>query len=266
MKKIIKFLILLLFITYVCLCGFVYFFPQKVFYKPFKHPSNLSLARKELPCLNEVKLSLPDNQKTLAWYCMPTTKNEFVVFYHGNSYNISYFLSRIKPFINAGYGVIIPEYIGFGGVSGKISQKNNEEVSLATVYFLNSIGFDNKNIILYGYSLGTFMATNTAYIHKSNPFDAVILEAPFTSLLETALETVYHLIPLSFLMNDTYPSIDKINQINTRLFIGHGQQDPTVPYKLGQKLFLTAKQPKTFFSVKEANHKNLPENGFFENV
>lgn len=266
-KHYLKHLFVVLVVIYVSFSLVVYTMPSSLFYNPDTKKPDIVAAQREIPTLNEVAYKTADGRSVYAWYSAPTTLKKGVIFMHGNSYNIGYFLSRVKPFIAAGYAVVMPEYEGFGGIAGKPSQKNMESDMAATVHFLNEHGVKNENIVLYGYSLGTYMATYTAAELKGeNPFNALVLESPFTSLKNVAAEKSYYLFPLSVLMKDQYNSYGMIDKTGTRTFVGHGTADPTVPYYMGQKMFEKAKGNKVFYGVEGGTHRDLPAHGFLDEV
>ncbi len=43
------------------------------------------------------------------------------------------------------------------------------------------------------------------------------------------------------------------------LLVIHGNRDPTVPYRLGRQLYEAAPGPKSFWTVKGADHNDLVE-------
>lgn len=265
LKKLIGSILMLPILVYFGFIGYVYFFPELVFYNPDKTKPNLTYAKSVIPTLHEVSYKTADGRDIYAWYATPKNPQKAVIFFHGNSYNIYYHIPRVLPFLKAGYTVILPEYEGFGGIEGTPSQRNMEDNMRATIKFLNDKGVQNKDIVLYGHSLGTYMATYVAAkLAGDEKFDALILESPFTSLTDVADIASYGLFPVKVVVRDKYNSYDLIDKIDTRLMIAHGTEDPTVPYELGVKLFEKATGQKRFYGVKGANHRNLPENGFLD--
>lgn len=265
LKKLVGSILMLPILVYFGFIGYVYFFPELVFYNPDKTKPNLTYAKSVIPTLHEVSYKTADGRDIYAWYATPKNPQKAVIFFHGNSYNIYYHIPRVLPFLKAGYTVILPEYEGFGGIEGTPSQRNMEDNMRATIKFLNDKGVQNKDIVLYGHSLGTYMATYVAAkLAGDEKFDALILESPFTSLTDVADIASYGLFPVKVVVRDKYNSYDLIDKIGTRLMIAHGTEDPTVPYELGVKLYEKATGQKRFYGVKGANHRNLPENGFLD--
>ena len=260
---IIKIVVLLLSI-YIGICIGVAVMQERFLYHPNPIKSDIVIAQQTIPTLREVHYP-SETSPNYAFYAPAQKGNKIVVFLHGNSYHLNTFLGRVKPFVDKGYGVLMPEYTGFGGIEGDIRQSHLERDVLQAIDFLKTQGYSPKDIILYGYSLGTYLAVYTAS-ETDVPFYAVVLEAPFTSLVDVAFVTVHYLLPVGLLMKDGYFSIDRIKNIRSPLFIAHGKKDTVVPYEFGYRLFLDAETSKTFFSVDKATHRNLPEYGLFNAV
>lgn len=253
-------------IYFIILIG-LYVMQEHLLYHPTPLKPNIPLADTLFKNMQEINYSLPNGKRVYAWYHAPGKKNKIVVFFHGNSYNLEKFIDKMEPWIKAGYGLLAPEYEGFGHIPGDLRQAQLETDAKTAIAYLNSKGFKNQDIILYGHSLGTYVATYTAQkLGQENPFDAVILEAPFFSLLETARTYVYGLVPLSWIMKDIYPTFELVDQINTRVFIGHGKKDKVIPYTQGLRLFNQARHPKIFYSSDQAGHNDLPKYGFLDAV
>ena len=74
---------------------------------------------------------------------------------------------------------LIISWRGFSGNLGEPSEKGLYEDGESAINWLKGKGLQDNNIILYGESLGTGIATHVAQNHK---FAGVILESPFTSM------------------------------------------------------------------------------------
>lgn len=262
----LKILVVVCVIAYIGFAVTVYFAPHLFLYHPDTLKPSVQKMTEKIPNMREVSLS--DISDAYGWYANPVGATQAVIFFHGNSDNASYFLNRAKPFVEKGYAVLIPEYQGFGGRIGKPSQSAMERDVKLAVAFLNGQGFNNKDIVLYGHSMGTYLAVyGAAELGSNNPFNGVILESPFTSVADVADKESFHLFPVRLLLRgNTYDSMARIGQINTRLLVGHGMRDKTVPYAQGEQLFAKAHKPKEFFSSFEAGHRELPAYGFIDEI
>lgn len=250
---------------YVIFAVCVYLFPDHFFYKPNTEKPNIAAIRADFSNMREISYKTIDDRDGYAWFNSAKGAKKAVIFMHGNAYNIEHFVGRMKPFINAGYAVMMVEYAGFGGLSGKITEDNLAGNAAGAVRYLNERGFQNKDIVLYGHSLGTYVAVRTAAeMGREHPFNAVILEAPFTSLKDVADWASFYIFPVSMIIRDKYDSHPFIGDIGTRVFIGHGERDQTIPYRMGQKMYDKARGDKTFFSSDLADHNTLPQHGFLD--
>ena len=140
---------------YLFLCGLIYFVPQLLFYAPSSHPSDIEEARSSGYLAEREEYRSADGTSLFAWYTKPAAnRSEIVVFMHGNAHNVESFYHKMQPFAQKGYGTFMPEYRGFGGLDGRINQQNLEDDAVAAVEHLHKLGYQNRDIIIYGMSLG----------------------------------------------------------------------------------------------------------------
>ena len=84
----------------------------------------------------------------------------------------------------------------------------------SAIKWLNAKGIKEKNIILYGESLGTGVAVEIA---QNKNYAGVILESPFTSMVNMG-KKYYPFFPVNFLLKDKFESYKKINNIFVPVF------------------------------------------------
>lgn len=257
-KKLLKYLILLALVIYGAICYLVYEKPQYFFYNPGVEASNLDNAVANGYKAKVVNYKSSDGTELYAWMTKPGKQKKMIIFMHGNSYNIEKFYHKMIPFVEAGYGTMIPEYRGFADIKGEITQKNLGNDAIAAVKYLNSIGYKNSDIIVYGMSLGSYMATNSVYqLQKNGRFAALVLEVPFDSLLNTAKAVVPVKLPFEYIMKDHYDNAAMIDKINTKVLIMGGSDDPTIPVSLAKNLFAQAANPKKLIIYRGGKHSDL---------
>jgi fermentation-respiration switch protein FrsA (DUF1100 family) len=145
---------------------------------------------------------------------------------------------------------LIISWRGFSGNSGKPSEQGLYKDGKSAIDWLKKKGLVEKDIILYGESLGTGIATQIA---QNKKFAGLILETPFTSMVDAA-KNVYPYIPVSLLLKDKYENDKKIKNINIPVLVLHGEADKIVPFKMGKKIYEIANQPKYSYFTKYDNH------------
>ena len=145
---------------------------------------------------------------------------------------------------------LIIAWRGFSGNDGKPSENNLYIDGNSAMEWLKKNGVDENNIIIYGESLGTGIATEIA---QNGNFAGLILETPFTSMVEAA-KNFYPYIPVGLLLKDKYENQKKIKNINIPILVMHGEADKIVPFWMGKKIFDLANNPKYSYFTKHDDH------------
>ena len=111
-----------------------------------------------------------------------------ILYLHGNGGHIGYRGDRVRPFIDAGFGVLLVEYRGYGGNPGRPSEQGLMSDARAALVFLNTAGALPAATVLYGESLGNTLAGAIAAEQAAagQPVAALVLEAPFSSVSDVA--------------------------------------------------------------------------------
>lgn len=193
----------------------------------------------------DLYIKTSDSIQINAWYIPAEKKDKVILFCHGNAGNISHRLFSIKQFHDLGYGVLIFDYRGYGASEGKISEIGTYKDATAAYDFLLSKGFADKDIILFGRSLGGAVA---AEIAKSRSPAGLILESTFTSIPDMGAK-LYPLLPVRLFCYIKYNTISKIKEIKCPLLVIHSPDDEIVPFDMGMKIFEQANEPKKFFKI-----------------
>ena len=167
-----------------------------------------------IPCL-----FIPDKTKKLS-------KN-FMVIFHGNAEDI--FLSRslgnsLQQKI--GMNVLIVEYPGYSIYPG-ISDADIILQNTIIIYdfIKNHFHLEDKNIFIFGRSIGTSPAIYLSSIRKPN---ALFVVSSFTSIRSVADNLVG---PLKYLLKERLSSIEYIKNVTCPILFIHGQSDPLIPFK-----------------------------------
>ena len=97
------------------------------------------------------------------------------------------------------------------------------------------------------------------------PVRALILDSPFTSLLERA-KLSYPWLPVRLLLKDWYMSRDHIKRVSVPVFVLHGELDEVTPVAMGRALFAEANHPKEIATLPGAGHNDHYLFGSFEAI
>ncbi len=233
----------------------MYAFQRNLQYVPDRRPAGNPQAH-GLVHMQAVAVATADGLDIQAWYQPPREPNgKVVVYFHGNAGHHGHRASKIIHFIEAGYGVYLCGYRGYGGNPGRPSEQGFYADARAGIKWLQDAGTPISKMIFYGESIGAGVAIQMA---QDQAPPVVILEAPFSSAVDVARKH-YAWLPVDKLMRDRFANIDKIADIKTDLLIVHGDEDLVTPIGLAQKLFEAANHPKEFITINGGGHSDLYE-------
>ncbi len=206
-----------------------------------------------------VALTTSDNIQLHGWFLPGDEGKPVVLFFHGNAGNISHRLDNLHLLHNLGLSVFIFDYRGFGKSAGTPSEAGLTRDALAALDWLKKEGWDSKNIIYFGRSLGAAVAVNLAEYEAPAK---LILETPFTSVRAMGRQH-YPLLTmtLGWIIRDQFDSLEKIGRLEVPLLIFQGDRDKIVPAEMARALFDAANRPKTFHLIPGADHNDTYEKG-----
>ena len=201
--------------------------------------------------IDKIKIKNDDNIELLAWYHeKDIEKYKTILFLHGNAGSLENRIHKINHFNDMDVNFLIISWRGFSGNKGKPTEQGLYKDARSAVKWLINEGIIEENIIIYGESLGTGVATEIA---QNKNFAGVILESPFTSMVAAA-KSKYPIFPINLLLKDKYESDKKINNIKSPILIMHGEVDKIVPFWMGKKMFELANEPKYSYFSKYDDH------------
>ena len=240
MNYIVTILLTFVFIYFFILV-YTYIFQRNLLY----HPGENNYFGDQLKVeVEKVKIKTQDNIELLSWYHSKNIDSyKTILFLHGNAGSLENRIHKINHFKDMNINFLLIAWRGFNGNKGKPTEKGLYEDARSAVAWLKSKGIKENNIVIYGESLGTGVATEIA--QKKN-FAGVILESPFTSMIDAG-KTKYPYLPVRLLLKDKYESNKKIKNIKSPILIMHGKVDKIVPFYMGKKMYELANQPKYFY-------------------
>ena len=248
-------------ILYIFFGYLLFFFQRRIVFnvsgKP-KKPIEYGLNH-----IKELKILTEDQIELLCWLAKPKVNKPILVYFHGNSFDIGERAYRIEKYIKYGWGVLLVSWRGFSGNKGHPTEENLYIDAEAIMKWLDDEKFiKNNDIVLYGESLGTGVAVEMATRYS---FKSVILEAPFTSIIDIA-QKKYRIYPAKLLVLDKFDNFSKLKNVNSPILIISGKKDEIVPHSHSIKLYKEAKKPKGCLFIDEAMHNNLYDFGIEKKV
>ena len=243
-----------IFVIYISLLALIFIFQRSLMYFPVKEKISKSFYKNTK--LKIIDISTSDGLILKSLYKKSETNiNKTILVFHGNAGHIGHRVSKFKPFMDKGYGLLLLEYRGYGENKGKPTKLGLYRDGEAAINYLINQKIKSKNIIVYGESLGTAIATK---LSTNYSFNMTILEAPFTSVADVAQKR-YWIFPAKYLVLDDFDNLGIIKKIKSPLLILHGYKDYVINIAFGKKVFEAALKPKKALFVQNAGHNNLFE-------
>src|ERR1700722_276454 len=241
----------------VALAG-IYCFQRSLMYFP---PSHVYVTPQEAhadPALRELTVRTEDGLDLKGWYAPATSKPLTLVFFHGNGDELSTVAEIAAPYISSGYGFLLAEYRGYSGMPGKPTESGLYADARAYLKYLTAAGIREENIVPFGFSLGTGVATQMA---TEFHVGGLILLAPYLSVAKVA-QVRFFIFPAQYLTKDRFENFKKVPDLHIPILIANGADDRVIPPLQGKQLFALANEPKQSYFSLAGGHIDMFDNGF----
>ncbi len=250
---------------YLVLLLGMFVFQRSIIY--FPSPERPEPVAYGVPDMTVVTVTTTDGLDLSGWYRPPRNGRPTILYVHGNAGHIGFRGEKVRAYLQAGLGVFLAEYRGYGGNPGSPSEDGLYRDGQAALDFLLAGGLGPEAIVLYGESLGSGVAVELAHrmAMQGRPVNALVLEAPFTALPDVGAQH-YPWLPVRLLMRDGFRSVEKIADVRTPVFIVHGELDRVIPIGLAKRLFEATREPKEAMWLPLAGHVDLYSHGATEAI
>ena len=253
----LKWLLIIVLIGYGGLLLLVYLGQRALQYFPER--ARTPPAAAGLPEAEEVVLDSSGGERVIVWHIPPRGEKPVVLYFHGNGGSLRGRVDRFRALAADGTGLIALCYRGYGGSSGRPTEKGLIDDALAA-YAFAAARYPASRLALWGESLGTGVAVALA---AQKPVGRIVLESPFTSIADIAAQ-IYWFFPVRLLIKDSFRSDLLIGTVTAPFLILHGDKDSIVPIALGDQLYKLITAPKRFVRFPGAGHNELAAYGALE--
>lgn len=180
----------------------------------------------------------------LLWVMRQTARPDapWVLYLHGNGANVGTpeNIERYRHLHGLGLQVVAPEYPGFGEVAGSPSEAALVAVARDAWNWLRASGVPPASIAIYGWSLGSGVATELAITVDER---ALVLEGAFSGIDDRASE-LYPWLPIRLMVRNRFASRNRIGRTGSPLLLLHATDDTIVPVAHARILLALAREPR----------------------
>ena len=197
-----------------------------------------------------------DGTRLNGWFFESQSKpaTATIVFFHGNSGNVSSVGWMGQRFARHGFNVLVFDYRGYGASEGVAGNEADlyADGDAAVAFVMKDKNVSPNQIVLYGHSLGTTVVADVASRGK---FGAVVMESGLSSASSVASSALPWLPRfLHFLGKNRFESARKLASVRSPILIAHGDPDLTIPTSEARILYAAANEPKQLLIVPGAGH------------
>lgn len=207
-------------------------------------PSRLRARRIKRGLLKKINPQRFVNQegiKLYAWFIKPKSKKPVFLHFHGQAESILSHQDVALFCLEKGYGLFMLSYRGHYKSGGVASERGVYNDAQAAILQLKKLGVDEDKIILWGHSLGSSVALETAL---NNNVMGVVLQCPIKEFKSAALGVFkfyckkFKMPYLSKLMEKHLNKIDflqkldnitKIPKVKSPVLVVHSKGDKVSP-------------------------------------
>ncbi|MFV9507115.1 MAG: alpha/beta hydrolase [Oscillochloridaceae bacterium umkhey_bin13] len=248
-RRLMLLLLGLITLTYLGMCGLIYLRQEQMIFFPRQDPPDTSYDFGRP--VSEVWLPVAGARLHALWFQVPEPQG-VILYLHGNADTLRNWGPEAASLTDFGYDLFIVDYRGYGQSSGTINGEAQLHADMDVVYGWVRERYPADQIVVYGRSLGTGLATRLAAINQPG---LLILESPYYSMELLARRQVPW-APL-FLLKYPLRSYRWIGQVQSPVVIFHGTADELIPFEDSQRLATYVTAPLTFYALEGGGHGGL---------
>jgi len=251
-KKILTFLKVIAGL-YIILCVSLYFFQEKLIFFPQQLEKNYQFNFGQN--FDELNFKTSDG-KLLNGLLFKSDSTKGLIFYlHGNAGSLNSWGNVAKTYTELNYDVFILDYRSYGKSEGTINGQEQLFEDNEIIYKELKKDYNEKDIIILGYSIGTGLASKLA---SNNKPKQLILQAPYYSLTDMMRQR-FSFIP-TFVLKYKFATNEYLKNCEMPITIFHGNQDGVINYESSLKLKEEFKTKVNLITLNEQGHNGMTDN------
>jgi uncharacterized protein len=243
----------------IVLLGLVWGFQRRLIYLPDTSsapPAATAFARVQAPEPQDLTLSTDDGLELEAWYVPASDdadRGVTVLAAPGNAGNRESRVPFAEALRDAGFSVLLMDYRGYGGNTGRPSEEGLALDARAALRALHEeLDVAPERTLYYGESLGTGVVVELAQAH---PPAGLALRSPFPDLAEVGARH-YPFLPVRTLLWDRYPTVERIAGIDVPTTVIYGGSDSIIPPELSRSVAGNAAELYEEVEIPGADHND----------
>jgi alpha-beta hydrolase superfamily lysophospholipase len=231
--------------------GILYFIQAQFIFFPTYLPDNFTFQYFEQA--EEHYFDIDEDTRIHALHFKVEQPKGIILYFHGNTRSLDDWGFAAQEFTKHQWEVFMPDYRTYGKSKGTLTEWGLYQDAFYCYRHLQK-SFPEKDIIIYGRSLGTGIATQLATITSPSQ---LILETPYMSMLHM-VKRVLPFVP-SMIMRYHFPNHRNIKKVTCPVEIIHGTADTLIPFEQAQQLYKIGKPNTNLTIIENGGHNNLSD-------
>ncbi|MEN8817525.1 MAG: alpha/beta fold hydrolase [Nonlabens sp.] len=250
-KKLFKRLLFIVLASYLLICGLLYFYQESLLFFPEKLEEDFTFEFKNKFIEKDIITSTGNTINTLHF---KQENSKGVIYYlHGNGGSLKSVGNVSEHFLPLGYDVFMLDYAGYGKSSNEITNQQEWFEDVQFVYDDLKMNYEEDQIIVIGYSIGTGVAS---FIASQNDPSHLILHAPYYNMTDM-MQRNYPFIP-TFILRYELATNEYLKDCNMPVHIFHGEDDQVIPVE--SSVMLSKEFNIPFTKLENQGHNNMAGN------
>jgi len=236
-----------------------FYFNQEKFYF---HPKTLTTDYRYQFDTEFEEINIPvDQNNVLNTLLFKSNNTKGVILYlHGNAGALHDWGMRSRLYTDNNYDVLFVDYRGFGKNKNQLESEEMLYNDMQKVYDFLKTKYQESNIIVLGYSIGSGLATNIA---ANNSPKLLILEAPYYSF-ESLVKKIAPFVP-KFLISYKIPTHEYLKKTSCPIIVFHGKNDLLIsPQENSILLKQLAPNNISLHLIDNCNHNGIYRNTYYQ--
>jgi fermentation-respiration switch protein FrsA (DUF1100 family) len=184
-----------------------------------------------------------------------------VIAFHGNADLAAWQVPWAQELVErSGLTVFVPEYRGYAGVPGPPTYTSAAADAHGALEYART-ELKATDIVLYGHSLGSAVASELAAAMDGAGPKALVLVSPFTSARAMSSRMMVPPIPglWTRISRIHYDTRARVAALDAPVYVSHGARDINIPVRMGRDVYAAARRPGQLLIVDGAGHNDVVE-------
>jgi fermentation-respiration switch protein FrsA (DUF1100 family) len=210
-------------------------------------PSDIGVA------YDDVILRCASGARLHCWLLPGARSGKLFILLPGSIGNISHELATAGFLLDFGASLLMVDYPGYGRSAGRPNESGWYEAAEAAWNFATTeAGFEKKDILLFGRSLGCAPALDLARRHQCG---GVVFHSGFTSVADLAARRFW-LLPARWFCYVRMNTLGRIENCRSPILFLHPESDEVVSRDNIRRVYDRARCPKLFVSVRGGHYSS----------